>query len=361
MAGKRQLVTAPLINYCCLVQSFLEIIKCKEDLPMITRKHASLVMIVPLLFKLLQAAEKETANGYINAIYHKNMAEAMVIWRLYQEKLQKTEPAAYINTELVITEHYMLRKRKGDSFDYSLPCVTQDERTEINIRGYKIVDIVGGGIEGKVVKCMDMHNNKLVAIKIADRYNNVEEHNTLKDLHSPYIVSTIEHFNCISDIMSMRFFHVMEYVEGETLEQKMQNDLACNLDTWGDIIMQLVKALIVIREVGHCHGDVKAENVIITPDNRLKLVDFGRAKHIGHSNDDDSLSLAAVIFQLLDSHRRNLRCNHDIRGVIEESDIDESLKKTLLRLTNGEKCYEDVAACIGKSSSTFSPTSAVLK
>ena len=117
----------------------------------------------------------------------------------------------------------------------------------------------------------------------------------------------------------------MEYAEGETLEQKMQLNLSYDPNTWRDIIVQIIKAVMVIDEAGLCHGDIKAENVVVTPKNQVKLVDFGRTRRVEVS--DDSLCLAALIFQLLDKNRRNLRVNQYIEKIVLESEYRRGHQK----------------------------------
>jgi Tol biopolymer transport system component len=69
----------------------------------------------------------------------------------------------------------------------------------------------------------------------------------------------------------------MEYVEGETLRQRLQRrrlDVRESLD----IATQIASALSVAHAGGIVHRDIKPENVIIRPDGFVKVLDFGLAK-----------------------------------------------------------------------------------
>lgn len=310
--------------------------------PMATGIRASVVAIC-LLLGTLQAVSMETA-AYTDAISSRKMAAAREMWRQHRKRLLETERDKYRDTELVLTEHNRLAKRRGDAFDYCLPSVDANERTEMSIRGYEVVDIAGSGIEGKVVKCRDA-DGRAVAVKITERDVHEKVHGMLKTIDSPYVVGTVEHFVCVAGIVSPRFFHVMEYVEGDTLEQRVRSSAARGLDAWRDVVVQLAEALAAVRDAGLCHCDVKAENVVVTSEGGLKLVDFGRAGPAKSDRDDDSLCLAALVFRLLDDDIRDLRWERDADEIVRRSDIDKGLRETLLRLIGGEKCYEKVAAC----------------
>jgi non-specific serine/threonine protein kinase len=70
-------------------------------------------------------------------------------------------------------------------------------------------------------------------------------------------------------------FIVMEYVEGRTLKEIAGE---CSVEEAIDIIMQIADALAQAHERGIVHRDVKPSNVIVTAQNRVKVLDFGVAK-----------------------------------------------------------------------------------
>ena len=70
---------------------------------------------------------------------------------------------------------------------------------------------------------------------------------------------------------------IMEYVEGTTLEDRMKKGplpLEENLDYIG----QTALALVFAHERGVVHRDIKPSNIMITPQGRVKIMDFGIAK-----------------------------------------------------------------------------------
>jgi tetratricopeptide (TPR) repeat protein/tRNA A-37 threonylcarbamoyl transferase component Bud32 len=69
---------------------------------------------------------------------------------------------------------------------------------------------------------------------------------------------------------------VMEYVEGTTLRERMSGPLPV-AEFW-DIAIPCVEAVAAAHDHGIIHRDIKPENLIVTPDGRIKVLDFGIAR-----------------------------------------------------------------------------------
>src|SRR5215212_1682414 len=72
----------------------------------------------------------------------------------------------------------------------------------------------------------------------------------------------------------------MEYVEGETLRQRLTTS-KLSLREALDIAIQVAAALSVAHAAGIVHRDIKPENVMLRPDSVVKVLDFGLAKLAG--------------------------------------------------------------------------------
>lgn len=75
-----------------------------------------------------------------------------------------------------------------------------------------------------------------------------------------------------------RYFIVMEYLEGETLRNRMEREGALPPESGTDIAGQILSALMEAHTKGVIHRDLKPENIHLLPDGRVKITDFGIAR-----------------------------------------------------------------------------------
>ena len=73
-------------------------------------------------------------------------------------------------------------------------------------------------------------------------------------------------------------FIAMEYVEGRNLKELLKDKVAYSHTRVAEIIGQVAEALDYAHRRGIVHRDVKPANIIITPEGRVKITDFGIAK-----------------------------------------------------------------------------------
>jgi len=85
----------------------------------------------------------------------------------------------------------------------------------------------------------------------------------------------------------------MELVEGETLAERLARG-ALPLDDCRPIFVQIAEALEYAHERGVVHRDLKPANVKLTPEGKVKLLDFGLAKALDPLLADSSAASATV-------------------------------------------------------------------
>ncbi|MGB5345926.1 MAG: protein kinase [Woeseia sp.] len=93
------------------------------------------------------------------------------------------------------------------------------------------------------------------------------------------------------------YFIVMEWLEGQSLAAALdQNLLADNQARAFDIVSQLASALEYAHQRGVIHADIKPGNVMLLPDGRVKLIDFGiaRVRQLGIVDVRDALTVKAA-------------------------------------------------------------------
>ncbi|MDZ4833011.1 MAG: serine/threonine-protein kinase [Candidatus Melainabacteria bacterium] len=152
------------------------------------------------------------------------------------------------------------------------------------LRDYKILEKIGEGAMAIVYKARQISTNRIVAIKtlkfvdqsLAERFSReVSIHSNLKHKN---IVEAIE---CISTPFGRSYF-VMEYLDGITLEDQLEQRGRCNRpENIAHILSQICEALDCAHRQGIIHRDVKPENIVLVNDGSpmtVKVLDFGVAK-----------------------------------------------------------------------------------
>jgi serine/threonine protein kinase/Flp pilus assembly protein TadD len=154
---------------------------------------------------------------------------------------------------------------------------------EQTVSHYRIVEKIGEGGMGVVYRAHDDRLNRDVALKFlpAELLNNenarallIREARTASALNHPNICTIYD----VGDQDGQNYI-VMEFVKGRSLtEQIPENGLPA--DTVIRHGEQIADAMAHAHERGVIHRDLKSPNVIITSAGRVKVLDFGLAKHI---------------------------------------------------------------------------------
>jgi eukaryotic-like serine/threonine-protein kinase len=141
---------------------------------------------------------------------------------------------------------------------------------------------LGAGGMGQVYCAEDTTLKRTVAIKRmapqansteADRKRLLKEAQRASALNNPNlgaIYDVVEHGG--------ELWLVMEYVEGETLRRRLRQPIS--REDFFTIAAQCCEGLHAAHEKGIIHGDIKPENIMLTPGNRVKILDFGVARRV---------------------------------------------------------------------------------
>jgi serine/threonine protein kinase/tetratricopeptide (TPR) repeat protein len=158
------------------------------------------------------------------------------------------------------------------------------------IAHYRILKKLGSGGMGEVFLAQDTKLGRKVAIKMLPAKSIDDEHARRRLFREAKSAATLDHPNicAIHEVNEADdgVFIVMQYVEGETLAEKL---LAAplNTDEVLDIGIQVGEALSEAHERGVIHRDIKPQNVIVTPRGQVKVLDFGLARQTAHSQSSD--------------------------------------------------------------------------
>lgn len=162
---------------------------------------------------------------------------------------------------------------------------------------FVIGELLGHGGMGEVYRAEDTKLRRTVALKRMApclRADPTYHRRLLKEAESSSRLNN-SHIAAIYDVLEEadETFLVMEYVEGQTLRQRLCQPLT--FEQFLEIALQCADAVIAAHERGIIHGDIKPENIMLTSAGQVKLLDFGLAKHLPRSEQSSTLERGATL------------------------------------------------------------------
>jgi len=171
---------------------------------------------------------------------------------------------------------------------------------------------------GEVYRAYDSKLKRLVALKriVAapdDRYRERlwTEAQYASRLNDARIAAVYDMFEEGNEI-----FLVMEYVEGQTLRQRLSEPLSIN--KFLEIAVECTEWLAAAHKGGVLHHDIKPENIMLTSAEQVKMLDFGVARRLPSAN-----VLSTQIDNRSDRGKVSGTLAYMAPEVLEESESDE--------------------------------------
>ena len=150
-----------------------------------------------------------------------------------------------------------------------------------NISHYKITSKLGEGGMGEVYRATDTKLNRDVALKVLPEAFAADRERMARFSREAQVLASLNHPNIASiyglEDSNDKHALVLELVEGETLAERIKGG-AIPLEESLKIALQMAEALEAAHEKGIIHRDLKPANVKITPEGKVKVLDFGLAK-----------------------------------------------------------------------------------
>jgi serine/threonine protein kinase len=169
-----------------------------------------------------------------------------------------------------------------------------------SIAHYRITAKLGEGGMGEVWRATDTKLEREVAIKLLPETFAGDPDRLARFTREAQVLASLNHPNIAAIHGVEERALVMELVEGPTLADRIEQG-PIRLDEALPIARQIAEALEYAHERGIIHRDLKPANVKISPEEKVKLLDFGLAKAIeepaapgGDSNNSPTLTLGAT-------------------------------------------------------------------
>jgi len=156
------------------------------------------------------------------------------------------------------------------------------EKVDIR-RRFELIARVGQGSMSRVWKARDTLSGRTVALKILDKAKTARLERRFVGMNRPsegFVALSLQHPNVVKTTeygttTEGEQFLVMEFIDGVGLSFLIdsQNDRMKNNRIW--YMVQLGEAIDCLHQKNWIHRDICPRNVMITPDEQLKLIDFG--------------------------------------------------------------------------------------
>ena len=146
---------------------------------------------------------------------------------------------------------------------------------------YEVTAPIGAGGMGEVYRARDTKLGREVAIKTLPEEFARDTDRLARFDREAKLLASLNHPN-IAAIYGLEEFHgsrflVLELIEGDTLADRIGHG-PIPVDESLQIALQIAVALEAAHEKGVLHRDLKPANIKVTPDGRVKVLDFGLAK-----------------------------------------------------------------------------------
>ena len=167
---------------------------------------------------------------------------------------------------------------------------------------YLIVNQIGAGGMGVVYKAVDTVLDRTVALKILPPHLLQNPDFLHRFRTEAYAQARLHHPNIVTLYSMLEipagFVLVMEYVEGQTLHQRIRSEGPIESSEALRIFEQALRGVVCAHQMGIVHRDLKPDNIFITHKQEVKIMDFGVAKIIDNKEPTRSRSMVGTLLYI---------------------------------------------------------------
>ncbi|MEM9346635.1 MAG: serine/threonine-protein kinase [Planctomycetota bacterium] len=149
------------------------------------------------------------------------------------------------------------------------------------IAGFDVVATLGEGAASKLYRVRDKHGKEFCLKRVVKNASNeqrfidqaVTEYEVSKNLDSPLIRKSHKLIRQRALLRTSEVLVLMELVEGRTLETLKFKSMV----GYCKVFHAAAKGLKVMHDAGYVHADIKPNNIMVTDEGQVKLIDFGQS------------------------------------------------------------------------------------
>jgi len=158
------------------------------------------------------------------------------------------------------------------------------EKTKLISDRYRIIKKIASGGMADVFLGDDLKSGKKVAIKILSSVYASDRNFVARFKSEAQILARLNHPNIVQVYdwgeFNGFYFICIEYVKGESLKEIIERKGPLPPETATDYAIQISSALLMAHKNNLIHRDIKPHNILITPEGKVKVADFGIAKSL---------------------------------------------------------------------------------
>lgn len=196
---------------------------------------------------------------------------------------------------------------------------------------YRVYDQLGVGGAATVFLARDAETGQMVVVKLVHGHLVNEqfigrfqrEIDLLQQIENPHIIRLYDWALDEKDqeLDAKLSYIVEEFVEGHTLADIIDTRAPLEEQDALAIAGQIAEGLSIIHEGGIVHRDIKSQNIMLTPENVAKIIDFGIAKGPDHATLTDPSHFAGTLYyappeQILGAHNVDSRADIYALGIV---------------------------------------------